>query len=210
MASSRVTPNLNLTGKWVCLCVVYLLMRDSLVLWASVSLPERQYNLQRSLNPGVFFNDFYLSPPAWRTSYCHLWTNHRASTLYWWDNAWQIAIRSLFLFQMMHFNWENFIWWPEKVIWWIRWPLVFDCLVAKVVSFIIHVDQASCNLHHTVRCCDMEKNSLFTLLLTFSQLNRWTIAGQRLNSNWWCHSTMWMGPDRHFISKPINMIYGRG
>lgn len=41
------------------LCVVYLLTRDSLVLWASMSLPESQYNLLRSLNPGIF-SDIWL------------------------------------------------------------------------------------------------------------------------------------------------------
>lgn len=40
------------------------------------------------------------------------------------------------------------------------------------------------HLHHTVLCSDMEKTSYAPLLRALSQLNRWTIAGQRLNSNW--------------------------
>ena len=37
------------------LCVVYLLTMDSLVLWASMSLPENRYNLLWNLKPDILF-----------------------------------------------------------------------------------------------------------------------------------------------------------
>lgn len=85
MAWSRVAPNVNLTGKWTFVCVVYLLTRDSLVLWASMSLPESQYNLLRSLKADIFTDNFYSSPPACRMRYSHLWKDQ--------SNQWGILRR---------------------------------------------------------------------------------------------------------------------
>lgn len=53
------------------LCVVYLLTRDSLVLWALTSLPDKQYNLLRSLNPGIFSDKFFIchhQPEEWEVA----------------------------------------------------------------------------------------------------------------------------------------------
>lgn len=83
----------------------------------------------------------------------------------------------------------------EQVIAWVKSVCWY---VVGIVPFILTHLSAGQHLHHRAAC---DSPSL---------LSTWTIAGQRLNSNWGCHCTMWEGPDRQFISKPINMIYGAG
>lgn len=165
MAGSRVTPNLNLTGKWASVCGLSVDEGRFSPVGFNV-LARKAIQFTEKSQQGTFSDTFYSSPPAWRMRYCHLWTNHRATTQYtdetcMTNSHWKLVFcfkRSILIGKITSDDLErrsaDFL------------PSVVDCFVLVFFSespVVYHSSHPSsgCNLHHAVQCSDMEKNSLF-------------------------------------------------
>ena len=142
MACSRVTPNLNLTGKWASVCGLSVDEGQFSPVGLNV-LARKAIQLTGEVLTQASFQTIFIcqhQPEEWDTAIFEQITEQPLTILM--RHAWQIAIRGLFLFLEMDFNWKNYIWWPGEVIRWFVNLCLVDCFAVKVVSFIIQANRA--------------------------------------------------------------------